>query len=56
VTVRGRLARAGEEDRPGPLFDTSPNYLEEWNAHRTRTPFVWTRDPADIIKKSVRAR
>jgi hypothetical protein len=27
-------------------------YIEEWNSHPT--PFVWTKEPADIIKKAVR--
>jgi hypothetical protein len=27
-------------------------YIEEWNAHTT--PFVWTKEPADIIKKAAR--
>jgi len=27
-------------------------YLAEWNAHPT--PFVWTKEPADIIRKALR--
>ena len=27
-------------------------HLVEWNAHPT--PFVWTKEPADIIKKAIR--
>jgi len=27
-------------------------YIAEWNSHPT--PFVWTKAPADIIKKAVR--
>jgi len=27
-------------------------YIDEWNSHPT--PFVWTKEPADIIKKAVR--
>ena len=27
-------------------------YIEHWNEHPT--PFVWTKKPADIIKKAVR--
>jgi transposase len=27
-------------------------YIAEWNAHPT--PFVWTKEPADIIKKAIR--
>jgi hypothetical protein len=27
-------------------------YLAEWNTHPT--PFVWTKDPAAIIKKALR--
>jgi len=27
-------------------------YLTQWNAHPT--PFVWTKEPADIIKKALR--
>ena len=29
-------------------------YIEHWNEHPT--PFVWTKEPADIIRKSVRRR
>src|SRR5262249_10050311 len=29
-------------------------YLVEWNAHPT--PFVWTKEPADIIRKALRRR
>jgi len=28
------------------------SYLTHWNEHPT--PFVWTKDPADIIKKALR--
>ena len=28
------------------------NYIDEWNRHPT--PFVWTKEPAEVIKKAVR--
>jgi hypothetical protein len=28
------------------------NYIEHWNAHPT--PFVWTKKPAEIIRKAIR--
>ena len=27
-------------------------YIDEWNSHPT--PFIWTKEPADVIKKAVR--
>ena len=40
-------------------FDTVPalvrhiqRYIDEWNSHPT--PFFWTRESADIMKKAVR--
>lgn len=27
-------------------------YIEHWNAHPT--PFVWTKEPAEIIRKALR--
>ena len=29
------------------------HYIDEWNSHPT--PFVWTKEPADIVKKAVRS-
>jgi hypothetical protein len=28
------------------------SYIKTWNQHPT--PFVWTKEPADIIRKAVR--
>jgi hypothetical protein len=28
------------------------DYIEHWNAHPT--PFVWTKEPAEIIRKALR--
>lgn len=39
------------QDRQGPRGHID-NYLKHWNEHPT--PFVWTKEPADIIKKALR--
>jgi len=44
--------RRGSFDTVKALIRHIEQYLEHWNEHPT--PFVWTKDPADIIKKAVR--
>ncbi len=44
--------RRGSFDTLRALIRHIERYLAEWNAHPT--PFVWTKEPADIIKKALR--
>ena len=44
--------RRGSFDTVKSLIRHIEHYLEHWNEHPT--PFVWTKNPADIIKKAVR--
>lgn len=44
--------RRGSFDTVKALIRHIKHYLAHWNEHPT--PFVWTKDPADIIKKAVR--
>ena len=44
--------RRGSFDTVRALIRHIERYLEEWNAHPT--PFVWTKEPADIMRKALR--
>jgi transposase len=44
--------RRGSFETVRALIRHIERYLEEWNAHPT--PFVWTKEPADIIRKALR--
>jgi transposase len=47
-----KSVRRGSFDTVRALVRHIQRYIEDWNAHPT--PFVWTKEPADIIKKAVR--
>ena len=47
-----KSGRRGSFDTVRALVRHITRYLAEWNAHPT--PFVWTKQPADIIKKALR--
>lgn len=47
-----KSVRRGSFDTVRALIRHIKRYIEDWNA-RSR-PFVWTKEPADIIKKAVR--
>ena len=47
-----KSVRRGSFDTVRALIRHITRYIEEWNAHPT--PFVWTKQPADIIKKALR--
>lgn len=47
-----KSVRRGSFDTVRALIRHIERYLVEWNAHPT--PFVWTKEPADIIKKALR--
>lgn len=47
-----KSVRRGSFDTLRALIRHIERYLAEWNAHPT--PFVWTKDPAAIIKKALR--
>jgi len=47
-----KSVRRGSFDSVRALVRHIERYIAEWNAHPT--PFVWTKEPADIIKKAVR--
>jgi transposase len=47
-----KSVRRGSFDTIRALIRHIERYLAEWNAHPT--PFVWTKDPAAIIKKALR--
>ena len=44
--------RRGSFDTVRALVRHIERYIEQWNSYPT--PFVWTKEPADIIKKAVR--
>ena len=44
--------RRGSFDTVKALIRHIKHYLEHWNEHPT--PFVWTKDPSEIIKKALR--
>lgn len=47
-----KSVRRGSFDTVRALVRHIHRYIDDWNAHPT--PFVWTKEPADIIKKAVR--
>lgn len=47
-----KSVRRGSFDTVRALVRHIQRYIEDWNAHPM--PFVWTKEPADIIKKAVR--
>jgi len=47
-----KSVRRGSFETVRALVRHIERYMEEWNSHPT--PFVWTKEPADIIKKAVR--
>ena len=49
-----KSVRRGSFDTVRALIRHIERYLTEWNAHPT--PFVWTKEPADIIRKALRRR
>lgn len=49
-----KSVRRGSFDTVRALVRHIEAYIEEWNRHPT--PFVWTKAPADIIKRAVRRR
>jgi transposase len=49
-----KSVRRGSFDTVRALIRHIDRYLAEWNAHPT--PFVWTKEPADIIRKALRQR
>lgn len=49
-----KSVRRGSFDTVRALIRHIERYLAEWNAHPT--PFVWTKEPADLIKKALRRK
>jgi transposase len=47
-----KSVRRGSFDTVQALVTHIEQYIARWNSHPT--PFVWTREPADIIKKALR--
>jgi transposase len=47
-----KSVRRGSFETVRQLVRHIERYIDEWNAHPT--PFVWTKEPADIITKAVR--
>jgi len=47
-----KSVRRGSFETVRALVRHIERYIDEWNSHPT--PFVWTKEPADIIKKAVR--
>ncbi|MCA9458248.1 MAG: IS630 family transposase [Nitrospira sp.] len=47
-----KSVRRGSVDTVRALIKHIRHYIDRWNA--TPTPFVWTKEPADIIKKALR--
>jgi len=47
-----KSVRRGSFETVRALIRHIERYLAEWNTHPT--PFVWTKEPADIIKKALR--
>ncbi len=46
-----KSVRRASFDSVKALVNHIQNYIENWNLHPT--PFIWTKDPANIIKKAV---
>src|SRR5215475_4200765 len=53
ILTRKSVRRGSFDTVPALIRHIKP-YLAEWNAHPT--PFVWTKEPADIIRKALRRR
>ena len=51
ILTRKSMRRGSSETVPA-LVRHIEAYIAEWNSHPT--PFVWTKDPATIIRKAVR--
>lgn len=49
-----KSVRRGSFDTVRALIRHIRHYIDDWNSHPT--PFVWTKDPSDIIKKALRNR
>jgi transposase len=49
-----KAVRRGSFDTVRALVTHIHDYIERWNDHPTR--FVWTKNPADLIKKIERRR
>lgn len=49
-----KSVRRGSFDTVRDLIQPIGRYLAAWNAHPT--PFIWTKEPADIIRKALRRR
>ena len=49
-----KSVRRGSFDTVRALIRHIERYLAEWNAHPT--PFVWTKEPADLIRKALRRK
>jgi transposase len=49
-----KSVRRGSFDTVRALVRHIEAYIDEWNRHPT--PFVWTKDPATIVKSAVRRR
>jgi len=49
-----KSVRRGSFDTVRALIRHIERYLADWNAHPT--PFIWTKEPADIIRKALRRR
>ena len=47
-----KSVRRGSFDTVKGLVRHIHNYIDHWN--QNPTPFVWTKDPADIIRKALR--
>jgi transposase len=47
-----KSVRRGSFDTVRALIRHIERYIEQWNVHPT--PFIWTKEPADIIKRAVR--
>ena len=52
LTPARKSVRRGSFETLRALIRHIERYLADWNAHPT--PFVWTKDPATIIKKALR--
>ena len=47
-----KSVRRGSFDTVNALVTHIQKYIDHWNVNPT--PFVWTREPAEIIKKAIR--
>ena len=51
-TLTRRSVRRGSFPTLAALIKHIKAYIAHWNEHPT--PFVWTKDPSDIIRKALR--